>query len=125
MQTGNKDFIYKNELHKVCFQQDMAYGKSKDLIIRTQSDKVLKDKAFKSASNPKYISYQRGLALMVYTFFVKIKQKEVLFLLRLQINLLMNQIINWQMNLIYQLLENFKKEKFIHHIEIIFRCWFS
>ena len=34
---------------------------------------------------------------------------------------LMNQIINWQMNFINQLLENFKKEKFIHHIEIIFR----
>ena len=33
---------------------------------------------------------------------------------------LMNQIINWQMNFINQLLENLKKEKFIHHIEIIF-----
>ena len=32
MQTGNTDFIYKNELDKACFQQDMAYGKSKDLI---------------------------------------------------------------------------------------------
>ena len=31
MQTGNSDFIYKNELHKACFQHDMAYGKSKDL----------------------------------------------------------------------------------------------
>ena len=44
----------------------MAYGKSKDLIKRTQSDKVLKDKAFKIASNPKYDGYQRGLASMVY-----------------------------------------------------------
>ena len=31
MQTGNTDFIYKNELDKACFQHDMAYGKSKDL----------------------------------------------------------------------------------------------
>ena len=31
MQTGNTDFIYKNELKRVCFQHDMAYGKSKDL----------------------------------------------------------------------------------------------
>ena len=31
MQTGNSDFIYKNELHKACFQHDMAYGKSEDL----------------------------------------------------------------------------------------------
>ena len=35
-QTGNKDFIYKNELDKACFQHDMAYGKSKDLVKRTQ-----------------------------------------------------------------------------------------
>ena len=51
MQTGNTDFIYKNELDKSCFQHDMAYGKSKDLIKRTQSDKVLRDKAFKIASD--------------------------------------------------------------------------
>ena len=38
MQTGNTDFIYKNELDKACFQHDMAYGKSKDLVKRTQSD---------------------------------------------------------------------------------------
>ena len=44
MQTGNTDFIYKNELDKACFQHDMAYGKSKDLIKRTQSEKVLKAK---------------------------------------------------------------------------------
>ena len=31
MQTGNTDFIYKNELDKACFQHDMAYGKSRDL----------------------------------------------------------------------------------------------
>ena len=41
-------------LIKACFQHDMAYGKSKDLIKRTQSDKVLKDKAFKIVSNQKY-----------------------------------------------------------------------
>ena len=33
METGNKDFIYK-----ACFQRDMAYGKSKDLAKRTESD---------------------------------------------------------------------------------------
>ena len=71
MTTGNTDFIYKNELDKACFQHDMAYGKSKDLVERTQSDKVLRDKAFEIASNPKYDEYQRGLASMVYTFFDK------------------------------------------------------
>ena len=69
MQTGNANFIYKNELDKACFQHDMAYGKSKDLVKRTQSDKVLRDKAFKIASDPKYDCYQRGLASMVYKFF--------------------------------------------------------
>ena len=71
MQTGNTDFIYRNELDKACFQHDMAYGKSKDLVKRTQSDKVLRDKAFKIASDPKYDGYQRGLASMVYKFFDK------------------------------------------------------
>ena len=71
MQTGNTEFIYKNELDKACFQYDMDYRKSKDLIKRTHSDKVLKDKAFKIANNPKYDGYQRGLASMVYKFFDK------------------------------------------------------
>ena len=57
MQTGNTDFIYKNKLDKACFQHNMAYGKSKDLIKRTQSGKVLKDKAFEITINPKYDGY--------------------------------------------------------------------
>ena len=69
MQTGNTNFIYKNEFDKACFQHDMAYGKSKYLVERTQSDKVLKNKAFKIASDPKYDGYKRGLASMVYKFF--------------------------------------------------------
>ena len=71
MQTGNTNFIYRNELDKACFQHDMAYGKSKELATRTQSDKVLTDKAFKTASDPKYDGYQRGLASMVYNLFDK------------------------------------------------------
>ena len=110
MQTGNTDFIYKNEVDKACFQHDMTYGKTKDLVKRTQSDKALKDKSFKIASDPKYGGYQRGLASMVYNFFIK-SLKEVVLPLHLQINLLMNQIINQQMNFINQLLENLKKRK--------------
>ena len=71
MQTGNADFIYRNELDKTCFQHDMAYGNSKDLVKRTQSDKILRDKAFKIASDPKYDGYQRGLTSVVYKFFDK------------------------------------------------------
>ena len=69
MQTGDTYYIYKNELDKACFQHDMSYGDFKDLKRRTQSDKVLKDKAFKIESNPKYGGYQKGLASMVYKFF--------------------------------------------------------
>ena len=38
---------------------------------RTQADKVLKDRAYEIASDPKYDGYQRGLASMVYKFFDK------------------------------------------------------
>ena len=71
MQTENTDFIYKNDIDKTYFQHDTAYGKSKDLAKRTQSDKVLRDKAFEIASDLKYDGYQRGLASMVYNFFDK------------------------------------------------------
>ena len=54
METGDTNYIYKNELDKACFQQDMAYGKYKDLEQRTQSDKILKGKAFAIANNLKY-----------------------------------------------------------------------
>ena len=83
------------------------YGlwKTKDLIKRTQSDKVLKDKAFKIASNPKYDGYQRGLTSMVYKFFDN-KSKR-------------SGIIN-EMNFIKQLLENLKREKFIHFLKTTF-----
>ena len=40
MQTGNINFIYKNDLDKACFQHDIAYGESKDLARGIQSDKV-------------------------------------------------------------------------------------
>ena len=65
MKTGNTDFIYRNDLDKGCFQHDMAYGESKDLAKRSQSDKVLSNKAFQIASNPKYDGYQRGLGSIV------------------------------------------------------------
>ena len=69
MQTGNTNFIFTTELDKACFQHDMAYGKSKDLIKRTQSDKFLKDEAFKIANNSNCNGSPRGLASMVYKFF--------------------------------------------------------
>ena len=49
----------------------MACGDFKDLTSRTASDKILRDKAFNIAKNPKYDGYQRGLDSMVYTFMDK------------------------------------------------------
>ena len=52
-------------------QNDLTYGDSKDLDRRAASDRILRDKAFNIAKNPKYSEYQRGLASMVYKFFDK------------------------------------------------------
>ena len=49
----------------------MAYEDFKDIKRRTTFDKILKDKAFNVAKNPKHHRYQRGLASMVYKFFDK------------------------------------------------------
>ena len=70
-ETGDTSYIYKNKLDKAFFQHDMVYGDFKDLKRRTASDKILRDKAFNIAKNPKYDGYQRGLASMVYKFFDK------------------------------------------------------
>ena len=70
-QTGNTSYIFKNELDKACFKHDSAYADYKDLLNRTRADKVLKDRAFDIASDPKYDGYQRSLASMVYKFFDK------------------------------------------------------
>ena len=69
--TGDTRYIYRNELDEACFQHDSAYADHKDLISRTEADKVLRDKAYDIASNPKHDGYQRGLASMVYKFFDK------------------------------------------------------
>ena len=58
-----------------CFVHDAAYSDSKDLTKRTVADKILKNKAFDIAKDPKYDGYQRGLASMVYKFFDKKSDK--------------------------------------------------
>ena len=68
-ETGDTKYIYKNELDKACFAHDVAYSDSKDLIKRTVADKILKNRAFNIAKDPKYDGYQRGLTSMVYKFY--------------------------------------------------------
>ena len=43
MQTGNTNYIYRNDLDKGCFQNDLAYGKYKNLTKRTQSKKIFSE----------------------------------------------------------------------------------
>ena len=70
-ETGGSRHIYQYELDKACFQHDLAYTDFKDLTRRTAADKVLSDKVFNIAKNPKYDGYQCGLASRVYNFFDK------------------------------------------------------
>ena len=70
-EAGDSQYIYQTEVDKACFQHGMAYGDFKDLTRITASDKMLHDKAFNIAKNPKYDGYQRGLVSMVYKFFDK------------------------------------------------------
>ena len=68
-ETGDTNYIYKNELGNACFAHNAAYSNSKDLTKRTVADKILKNRAFNIANDPKYDGYQRGLASMAYKFF--------------------------------------------------------
>ena len=68
-ETGDTNYIYKNESNKACFTHDAAYSDSKHLTKRTVGDKIKKKRAFNIAKDQKYDGYQRGLASMVYKFF--------------------------------------------------------
>ena len=61
----------------------MAYGGFKDLTRKTASDKILRDKAFNIAQNPKCNEYQRSLGSIVYRFFDKKKLLVVVLKLRI------------------------------------------
>ena len=68
-ETEDSRYICQNELEKACFQHVMPYGEFENLTRR--KDKVLRNKAFNIAKNPKYDRYQCKLASMVYKFWNK------------------------------------------------------
>ena len=68
--------IYKNELDEVCFAHDTAYFDGKDLAKRTISDKILKDKLFKTTINPQYDEDQKRLASVVCKFLTRKQNRE-------------------------------------------------
>ena len=67
---GDLRHTCKNNLEKSCFPHNPAYSDSKYLSKRTISNKILKDRAYKIAINPKQDGYQR-LASIAYKFFYK------------------------------------------------------
>ena len=107
-ETGDTNYIYKNELDKACFAHDAAYSDSKDLTKRFVADKILKNRAFNIAKDPKCDGYQRGLASMIYNFLIKNLKELVQSTLILNLHL---KISNKLKNVINPLLENLKKRK--------------
>ena len=90
----------------------MAYRNFKDLARRTASDKLLRDKAFDIAKDPKYDGYHRSLAAMVYKSFDKKS---------------LNSVVNEQTNneklaeeLHKPIIKEFKQEQFILDSKTIF-----
>ena len=111
-ETGDTNYTYMNELDKACFTHDAAYSDNKDSTKRTVADKILKNKAFDFANDPKYDGYQRGLASMLYKFFdskvsgsgaKRIPQNE--------------QLAN---ELHKPIIRKFEKRRHIQHLKIIF-----
>ena len=56
----DSQYIDQNKIDKACFQHGMIYGDFKDLTRRTASDKILHNKAFNIATNPKYVLCQKS-----------------------------------------------------------------
>ena len=70
-ETRDSRYIHRNKLHKFWFWLNMAYGDFKYLTTRTDSDKIMHNKAFNIPKNSKHDGYQRGLTSVVYKSFDK------------------------------------------------------
>ena len=85
-ETGDTNYIYKNELDKACFQLDMAYGYFKNLKRRAFSDKVLKDKALILLKILNAMDIKEDLLLWFIIFLTKSLKELVLLIIRLSKN---------------------------------------
>ena len=113
MKNGNAGFT-KMTLIKLVFNMIWLMEILKIKQKRIEFFKVLRDKPFEIASNPKYDGYQTGLASVVYSFF---DEKSM----AVESNLC--QISNFQMNFINQLLENSKEEVYFSFKDNIWWWW--
>ena len=70
-ETGDSKYIHQEESDKCCFQHNMSYEEFKVSNRRTFADKLLQNKTFNIAKDPKFDGYQHGLISMVYKFLKK------------------------------------------------------
>ena len=103
-ETEDSGYIYQNKLDKACFQHDVAYGNFKHLTRRTTSDKISHDKAFSSATNPKYMDVNIDLLQLSIIFLIK---KLLVEQLKMKICQTKRSLENYT----NQILENLIKEK--------------
>ena len=99
-------------MNLTCFRHDVAYGDFKDLKRRTFSGKILRNKAFNIANNPKYNGYQWGLASMVYKFFDKMSKGS-------GVNIKVKDNEQLAKELCKKVIRNVKKEHFILDLKTI------
>ena len=111
-ETRDSRYIYQNKLDKACFQHDIAYRDFKDLLRRTTSDKVLCDKAFNLAKNPKY---DINADLLQWFIIFLIESLQVMLL-----KLKLCHTKNLKQNYTSQLLENLKKVRYTLLLKTIF-----
>ena len=105
-ETADSQYISENELDEIaCFQHDMAYGDFKDWSRRTDSDKILRGKAFNISKTPKYDGYQYGLASMLHEYF----DKKILLVLVLKMRIF--QTTELAEKLHKPIIKRFKKTK--------------
>ena len=48
---GGLNYVYKNEVHNACFADNVVYSHCKEFAKRTLSDKILQNRAYKTAIN--------------------------------------------------------------------------
>ena len=77
-ETGEANYIYKNELDKACFQHDMTYGDFKDLAKRTASDKVYEIKLLILLHMLDMMDIKEDLHLWFINFLMKSRKVVVL-----------------------------------------------
>ena len=106
MKNGRLSHILKNRLDAACFQHNSSYAKYKDRLNRKQSDIVLKNKALKITTDPRFNGYQRGLASMVYKFFNERTKGSGI---NLKANSLNNEILAEELH--KPIMKNFKRRK--------------